>query len=62
MIHRPGREVPSERGVIILRARTAAEDTRTWAALRVLASMIARARQGVDSLGDSSVHGAGDST
>ncbi len=62
MIRNAGRELRSEHGVINIAMAVGPEDTRAWEALRVLASIIVRARQGVDSSGDTSLHGTGDST
>ncbi len=56
------RDLRSEHGLMNLKITIGSEDTRTWEALRVLASMIARRRQGLDSSSEQSLHGAGDST
>lgn len=59
MIPPADRDVLSEDGAINIVKRVEGEDSRSWEALRVLASIIVRARQGVDSSGEQSLHGAG---
>jgi hypothetical protein len=48
-----------EQEVIVVEVRVVGEDSRTLEALRVLARLIVRYREGLDSSGESSVHVGG---